>query len=250
MSDNESKAIELAQAMPQWVHTSIGIRQLFEQLQEENESLKQRIGECEGALATYRHPIEAEQELLHLKQQLAQRVPDGCKLVPVEPTDAMVQAAHHLDLSYMPGQEGADRAAIYRAMLSAAPAQPEASADDKSGPLMEGCQISVANGHSGFGAYANMTEYPEEGAVFLCAAPEQPAAQDKPFAYYQPNCPTNIMEAKLRDMEASRSDCNAMQAYAKACTEPLYTRPQPVSKPRRKASADFDLPAPNDSIKE
>lgn len=59
----------------------------------------------------------------------------------------------------------------------------------------------------------------------------QEAAQDKPFAYYQPNCPTNIMEAKLRDMEASRSDCNAMQAYAKACTEPLYTRPQPVSKP-------------------
>ena len=48
-------------------------------------------------------------------------VPEGWKLVPVEPTDAMVQAAHYLDLSYMPGQEGADRAAIYRAMLTAAP---------------------------------------------------------------------------------------------------------------------------------
>lgn len=45
----------------------------------------------------------------------------GWKCVPVEPTDAMVQAAHHIDLSYMPGQEGADRAAIYRAMLAAAP---------------------------------------------------------------------------------------------------------------------------------
>ena len=33
----------------------------------------------------------------------------------------MVQAAHHIDLSYMPGQEGADRAAIYRAMIAAAP---------------------------------------------------------------------------------------------------------------------------------
>jgi len=45
----------------------------------------------------------------------------GWVLVPMEPTDAMVQAAHHLDLSYMPGQEGVDRAAIYRAMLAAAP---------------------------------------------------------------------------------------------------------------------------------
>lgn len=46
---------------------------------------------------------------------------DGFVLAPVEPTDKMVQAAHHLDLSYMPGQEGADRAAVYRAMLAAAP---------------------------------------------------------------------------------------------------------------------------------
>lgn len=57
--------------------------------------------------------------------------PEGWKLVPVEPTDAMVQAAHHLDLSYMPGQEGADRAAIYRAMLSAAPMQPAHVPGDK-----------------------------------------------------------------------------------------------------------------------
>lgn len=51
----------------------------------------------------------------------AQPVPSGYALVPVKPTDAMVQAAHHLDLSYMPGHEGADRAAIYRAMIAAAP---------------------------------------------------------------------------------------------------------------------------------
>lgn len=48
-------------------------------------------------------------------------VPAGYVLAPVEPTDAMVQAAHRLDLSYMPGHEGADRAAIYRSMLAAAP---------------------------------------------------------------------------------------------------------------------------------
>lgn len=53
----------------------------------------------------------------------AQRVPDGWKLVPVEPTDAMVRAALHLDLSYMPGHEGPDRAAVYRAMLAAVPAR-------------------------------------------------------------------------------------------------------------------------------
>ena len=51
----------------------------------------------------------------------AAQPPAGYVLVPVEPTDKMVQAAHHLDLSYMPGQEGADRAAIYRAMLAARP---------------------------------------------------------------------------------------------------------------------------------
>lgn len=48
-------------------------------------------------------------------------VPPGYALVPVEPTDKMVQAALYLDLSYMPGQDGADRAAVYRAMLAAAP---------------------------------------------------------------------------------------------------------------------------------
>jgi len=47
-------------------------------------------------------------------------IPAGYVLVPAEPTEAMVQAAGHIDLSYMPGQEGADRAAIYRAMIAAA----------------------------------------------------------------------------------------------------------------------------------
>jgi hypothetical protein len=53
-------------------------------------------------------------------------VPAGYQLVPVEPTDKMVQASLHLDLSYMPLQEGYDRAAIYKAMLEVAPtpAQP------------------------------------------------------------------------------------------------------------------------------
>ena len=55
------------------------------------------------------------------EQQAPSAAVFGLRLVPVEPTDQMVQAAHHIDLSYMPGQEGADRAAIYRAMIAAAP---------------------------------------------------------------------------------------------------------------------------------
>jgi len=60
-------------------------------------------------------------DMIHgaLSAQPAPVVPDGFALVPVEPTDAMVQATFRLDLSYMPGQEGADRAAVYRAMLAA-----------------------------------------------------------------------------------------------------------------------------------
>lgn len=53
----------------------------------------------------------------------AQTIPAGYQLVPVEPTDKMVQASLHLDLSYMPLQEGYDRAAVYKAMLAAAPVQ-------------------------------------------------------------------------------------------------------------------------------
>lgn len=56
----------------------------------------------------------------------AQGVPDGWQLVPKEPTDAMIRAALHLDLSYMPGHDGPDRAAVYKAMLTSAPPAPQA----------------------------------------------------------------------------------------------------------------------------
>lgn len=63
--------------------------------------------------------MDAITGLLRVLEQPA--IPQDWKLLPLEPTDTMVQAAHHLDLSYMPGQEGADRAAIYRAMVKTAP---------------------------------------------------------------------------------------------------------------------------------
>ena len=55
----------------------------------------------------------------------AQGVPDGWQLVPKEPTDAMIRAALHLDLSYMPGHDGPDRAAVYKAMLASAQPAPQ-----------------------------------------------------------------------------------------------------------------------------
>jgi hypothetical protein len=34
------------------------------------------------------------------------------------------------------------------------------------GPIAEGWQLTVGHGHSGFGIYVHMEEYPEEGAIF------------------------------------------------------------------------------------
>lgn len=34
------------------------------------------------------------------------------------------------------------------------------------GPIAEGWQLTVGYGHSGFGIYAHLTEYPEEGSIF------------------------------------------------------------------------------------
>jgi len=69
---------------------------------------------------------EAEDMPLYTTPQPAPKqepIPPGYQLVPLEPTDKMVQASLHLDLSYMPLQEGYDRAAVYKAMLAAAPVQ-------------------------------------------------------------------------------------------------------------------------------
>lgn len=49
-------------------------------------------------------------------------------LVPREPTGEMIRAAMHTDLSYMPGHQGPDRAAVYRAMLAASPTPAETDA--------------------------------------------------------------------------------------------------------------------------
>lgn len=37
----------------------------------------------------------------------------------------------------------------------------------KMGPIAEGWQISIVDGHSGYGVYAHMPEYPEDGAFLF-----------------------------------------------------------------------------------
>ena len=66
-----------------------------------------------------------------------------------------------------------------REALAEQPAQQQEPVNDS--PINEGWQITVANGHSGYGVYAHMEDYPEEGAV-LVQAIEQPAQQQEPVA--------------------------------------------------------------------
>jgi hypothetical protein len=40
-------------------------------------------------------------------------------------------------------------------------------------PIKDGWQLSVADGHSGYGVYAHMDEYPEEGAILLMPIAEK-----------------------------------------------------------------------------
>jgi len=56
--------------------------------------------------------------------------------------------------------------------LKAYTTPPAAPVQEPEGPLAEGWCINFANGHSGFGVYAHMDEYPEEGAILLCGVPK------------------------------------------------------------------------------
>jgi hypothetical protein len=53
---------------------------------------------------------------------------------------------------------------------------------DEEGPLVDGWQITLADGHAGYGVYAHMTDYPDEGAIFILEAP-QPAPKQEPCGY-------------------------------------------------------------------
>jgi hypothetical protein len=46
-------------------------------------------------------------------------------------------------------------------------------AEPQDGPIAEGWSLSLTDGHSGYGVYAHMDEYPEEGAVLVMSVPKQ-----------------------------------------------------------------------------
>lgn len=94
-----------------------------------------------GSWVSYEDHLAA---LVEAQQPAPSAAVFGLRLVPVEPTDQMVQAAHHIDLSYMPGQEGADRAAIYRAMVVAAP-QPAVQQGDASPTMPRDIEMMATN---------------------------------------------------------------------------------------------------------
>ena len=103
-------------------------RKLMQQLRDAAVDLTEAYNEWYGVYLgkkTNENPYKefiaaADAALSQPASEDARPAPEGFVLVPVEPTDAMVQATHNLDLSYMPTQWGADRAAVYKAMIAAA----------------------------------------------------------------------------------------------------------------------------------
>ena len=67
------------------------------------------------------------------------------------------------------GGDPSDRQVKY--LLDALDAEDDNAQDrsDHDGPLCPGWQVTIGPGHSGFGAYAHLSEYPDEGAVLLAS---------------------------------------------------------------------------------
>jgi len=176
-------------------------------LRAENEGLKQQLEDEKQARKTWENEAERRsdrytKDVAALQQQLAQRVPDGSKLVR---TDALKLA---LDFA-VPAMErdrdspsnsawmveAADRNInAVRAMLAAAPAQPEQPAAPAGTPAAFPWPLKT----------------------------DRPAAQDEPVMIYHGRCIIDCGEHGHQDVE--------MLKMIPAGTK-LYTRQQPASKP-------------------
>ncbi|WP_257817994.1 hypothetical protein [Burkholderia glumae] len=155
-------------------------------------------------------------------------VPEGWKLVPVEPTPEMVSAGEHVaysDVAYAPPE------IAYRAMLDAAPAAPVA---DKPAPtlILTGAQLLEAldfiapdrsadqlesevsfqhgNGHAGEGMYCWMTEYPDEGAMKIDGSTLAAQAVAAPVAEYD----GNHVQNHCTECNEHEAECSCAQAVA------------------------------------
>jgi hypothetical protein len=126
--------------------------------------------------------------------------------------------------------------------------------DNNDGPINDGWQLSVSDGHSGRGVYAYMVEYPEEGAVFLMPI-EQAEKYDQTALELCGKCgwktliPGDCCLNCVRQAEKQEPvawgyrskrgqimDCVAPEDHGPTTKEfnvPLYAAPQPLTEAER-----------------
>lgn len=69
------------------------------------------------------------------------------------------------------------------------------------GPIAKGWQLSIANGHSGYGVYAHMTEYPDEGAQLVVAI-----EQGSPVAWRCFHCDESFTDRAAAEIHFGKSE--------------------------------------------
>jgi hypothetical protein len=68
----------------------------------------------------------------------------------------------------------------------------------ESNPIKDGWKLSVADGHSGYGVYAHMEEYPEEGAFLLLPIKELESQEPVAVYGYCPECGAKGVQRERR----------------------------------------------------
>lgn len=122
----------------------------------------------------------------------------------------------------------------YAALQEALAEQPA----QQDGPINEGWQITVANGHSGYGLYAHMEDYPEEGAV-LVQTIEQPAQQE-PVAWM--DGPHLVMRSDWRERANYKGPwVDFGRAIPDSWAPVLYTSPPAQRKPLTREIIERDF---------
>ncbi len=127
--------------------------------------------------------------------------------------DAMKQALEALNFHNLGRENVPKKSAEAITALRLAIEQAE-KPDNNDGPINDGWQLSVSDGHSGRGVYAYMVEYPEEGAVFLM--PIEQAEKQEPVAFFDP------VARRLRQNPAFQVGVSVATWHGEI---PLYTAP-------------------------
>lgn len=134
----------------------------------------------------------------------------------VEALEAYERAGFGNSTDFAKQGEAYDKAVEALAQARAEQAEPQPEQD---GPIVDGWQLSVADGHSGHGVYAHMTEYPDEGAVLVLPITPR-AEQAEPVAFVSPL----QFEQRLVDPDGEFGTYIPMRkTSAGKFTQPLYT---------------------------